>query len=62
MNREELLKKLNLMLDEFERGKIYGSIQIDIQSGRPDLIRKMMTQKISNEGNSQHEQYQPPRR
>jgi hypothetical protein len=58
MNREDLLKKLNSMLDEFERGRIFGSIQIDIQGGRPDLIRKMMTQKIQNEGNTQHE-YRP---
>ncbi len=58
MNREELLKKLTAMLDEYERGRIYGNIQVDIVDGRPDLIRKVMNQKIRNEGNTQHE-YRP---
>jgi hypothetical protein len=56
MNREDLMKKLNTMLDEFERGQVYGNIQVDIVGGRPDLIRKVMNQKIRNEGNTQHEQ------
>jgi hypothetical protein len=61
MDRAILLKKFEAMLDEFERGRVFGYVQVDFVSGRPDLIRKMITQKISSEGNSQHEQ-QPKQR
>jgi hypothetical protein len=57
MDRQELQHQLEELLNEFEKRQQYGYIQIDFVSGRPDLIRKMTTQKISNGGNSQHEQH-----
>jgi sulfatase maturation enzyme AslB (radical SAM superfamily) len=56
MERKELHRQLDEVLNEFEQKRQFGYIQIDFQAGRPDLIRKMTTQKlISTEGNSRYE-------
>ena len=55
MDRPELHRQLDELLNEFEQKRQFGYIQIDFVSGRPDLIRKMTTQKLSIGGNSQHE-------
>jgi len=60
VDRQELHRQLDEILNEFEQRRQFGYIQIDFQAGRPDLIRKMTTQKIPNGGNS-HNEYRPPR-
>jgi len=60
MNRQELYRQFEELLNEFEQRKQYGYIQIDFQAGRPDLIRKMTTQKIQG-GNTRYEQQRETR-
>lgn len=54
MDRKELHRQLDELLDEFEHRKQYGYVQIDFQAGRADLIRKMTTQKLLG-GNTRYE-------
>jgi hypothetical protein len=59
MDRPEIHRQLDELLNEFEQKQQFGYIQIDFVAGRPDLIRKMTTKKLSNGGNTQHESYRP---
>ena len=49
MNKAMLLKKLETMLDEYERGRTWGTIEIEIREGQPNYIRKMTTEKLYEE-------------
>ena len=55
MDRQELHKQLDELLNEFEKGRQYGYLQVEFQAGRPDLVRKMVTRKIQNEGTTRYE-------
>ena len=55
MDRQEIHRQFDALLDEFEKARQYGYIQIDFVAGQADLIRKMITKKIQNEGNSRYE-------
>jgi hypothetical protein len=46
MNRAALLKKLEAMLDEYERGSAWGTIEIEIRDGLPNYVRRMTTEKV----------------
>jgi hypothetical protein len=49
MTKPDLLKKLEAMLDEFERGRTWGTIEIEIREGKPNYVRKMTTEKLYEE-------------
>ena len=58
MIREQLLKRLGEMLDEFDKGRTFGSIEIVFRYGRASAIRKMATEKVLNERETtQHERH-----
>jgi hypothetical protein len=48
MDRSTLQKKLDLILDEFERSRTFGSIEIVFRNGEPDVIHKLVTEKFQN--------------
>jgi hypothetical protein len=45
--RQKLLKKLDSILDEFERARTWGTIEIEIREGVPNFVRKMTTEKLT---------------
>ncbi len=51
MDKPELLKKLDAMLDDAKRTSLWGTIEIDLQFGEPVLIRETRTTKLK-EGNT----------
>jgi hypothetical protein len=55
MNRDQLLKKLGAMLDEFEQGRFYGTIEIQLNEGVPTVIRKATTEKLCTRGDARAE-------
>jgi hypothetical protein len=58
MDRAELLEKLEGLLDEFDRGRTFGSIEIIFRFGRASAIRKLFTEKVVNERETtRHEQH-----
>lgn len=48
MDRPELHKRLDAILDEFARAGLWGSIEIELRGGDPCYIARRMTEKISN--------------
>ncbi len=46
MTKPDLLKKLEAMLEEFERGRTWGTIEIQINEGTPYIVRRMTTEKL----------------
>jgi hypothetical protein len=55
MDRQELHRQIDEILSEFEKGKQFGYVQVEFAAGRPELIRKMTTKKIQNEGTTRYE-------
>lgn len=48
MNKATLLKKLDALLDEAERTRMWGTIDIEIKEGVPQLLRKSTTEKLQH--------------
>jgi hypothetical protein len=48
MEKPELLKKLETILDDAERRQMYGSIEIQIHRGKATVIRKTETDRLDN--------------
>lgn len=51
MERPELIRKLESMLDSVARERMWGSIEIEFQNGAPVRIRKSSTEKLEAENN-----------
>ena len=48
MTNNALLKKLEAMLAQAERERMYGQITLEIKDGKVDLLRKNTTEKIES--------------
>jgi hypothetical protein len=46
MEKPELLRKLDAMLDAAARTGEWGSIEIEIRYGKPSVLRKTTTEKL----------------
>lgn len=52
MDKPEVLKKIDTILTEFERNRTFGTVEICFNSGQPQLIRKLTTEKLNNRENT----------
>jgi hypothetical protein len=52
VNKPELLKRLDALIDQMKQERAFGQITIAFRDGEPDLIRKEFTEKIGAQGNS----------
>jgi hypothetical protein len=52
VNKQELLKRLERMVDEMAGDRSYGQIAIAFRDGQPDYIRKETTEKLGAQGNT----------
>ena len=52
MTRQELLKRLDEMMDQMKQDRSFGQIAIAFRDGEPDFIRKETTEKLGAQGNS----------
>ena len=48
MEKPELLRKLETMLDQIARERMWGNIEIEFSDGAPVLIRKSATERIES--------------
>jgi hypothetical protein len=48
VEKQTLLRKLEAMLDEAERGSTWGTIEIELREGIPNLLRKSTTEKLQD--------------
>ncbi len=60
MTKTALLKKIEAILDELDRTRAWGTIEIEVREGQPNFVRRTLTEKIAQE-NTRHE-YQTHRR
>jgi len=49
MTRQELLRKLDVVLEKAERDRAFGSIEIELRGGRPTVLRKTETDRLDGE-------------
>ena len=47
MDKKELLRKLDGMLDGASRERMWGNIEIEIRDGVPTVLRKLTTERLS---------------
>ena len=52
MNKPEVMKRLENLLDQMQRERSYGQISIAFRDGEPDYIRKETTEKLGAQGNT----------
>ena len=52
MTKPELLKKFSEMVDEFERGRVWGTIEVQFGDGKPGILRKSTTEKLDTTENN----------
>ena len=57
MDKTSLLKRLDPVLDDFDRNKTFGTIEIVFRFGRASALRVLKTEKIQNEREKTH--YEP---
>ena len=56
MSRQELVRRLEEMLDEMASKRTYGVIEPEVREGSPILIRTIKTEKIEYRGKDSHVQ------
>lgn len=49
MTKTALLKKIESILDELERTRAWGTIEIEVRDGQPNFVRRTLTEKIAQE-------------
>jgi hypothetical protein len=56
VNKQELMRRLERMVDEMAADRSYGQIAIAFRDGQPDYIRKETTEKLGAQGNTHAKQ------
>jgi hypothetical protein len=51
VTKTALLKKIETILDELERTRAWGTIEIELREGQPNFVRRTLTEKIAQEKN-----------
>lgn len=51
MTKNALLKKLEMAIDDAERQRTFGTLEIEFRAGEPVFIRKMQTEKLDETEN-----------
>jgi hypothetical protein len=52
VNKQELMRRLERMVDQMQLDRSFGQIAIAFRDGQPDYIRKETTEKIGAQGNT----------
>lgn len=52
MDKQDMLRRLERMIDEMHADRAYGQIAIAFRDGQPDYVRKETTEKIGSQGNT----------
>ena len=56
MTKNALLKKLESTIDDAERQRLYGTIEIEFRAGEPVFLRKLQQEKLDNETENRYDQ------
>lgn len=47
MTKTALLRKIETILDELERTRAWGTIEIEVREGQANFVRRTLTEKIA---------------
>ena len=53
MTKQELIKKLETIADEFERTKSWGSLEVEFKDGQANYVRKTFSENVREEAHAQ---------
>ena len=56
MNKTEVLRRFQELVDEMEQGRAWGKIEVGFQNGQAETIRKETTEKL-NKGATREERH-----
>jgi len=57
MNKAQLLKQLESLIDEAQRTRMYGVVEIQFSDGVPALLRKSITEKLCTGENNRAQRH-----
>ncbi len=52
VNKQTLLRKLEAMFDEFERGRVWANVEIEFREGVANMIRTTKNEKLQTQENT----------
>jgi hypothetical protein len=55
MTKAALLKRIETILDELERGRAWGTIEIEVRDGQPNMIRRSINEKLISQENTREQ-------
>lgn len=58
MDKPQLVKRFEQMVDEAERTRMWGEIVVTFQNGSSITLRKTTTEQLINRGGNPHGQYE----
>ncbi len=57
MTKQALLKRIEIILDELERTRAWGTIEVEVREGQPNMIRRSINEKIAQENTREQSTY-----
>jgi hypothetical protein len=57
MTKPDLIKKLDALLEQLERERAYGSVELEIRGGRASIVRVTKTERL-DQGETTHANYE----
>ena len=55
MMKTDLLKKIEIMLTDLERTRAWGTIEVEIRDGQPNMIRRSINEKLTTQENTREQ-------
>ena len=52
MTKQELLKRMDVLIEQMRQDRSFGQVAIAFRDGEPDYIRKETTEKLGAQGNT----------
>jgi|HubBroStandDraft_4_1064222.scaffolds.fasta_scaffold34000_1 hypothetical protein len=54
MTRTELHAKIDGLLNDWEQGRAFGNVELEVREGKVILLRTIKTEKLEDRGNNAH--------
>jgi hypothetical protein len=52
MTKTDLLKKIEIILTDLERTRAWGTIEVELRDGQPNMIRRSINEKLTTQENT----------
>jgi hypothetical protein len=57
MTKADLMRKLDAVVDEAMRQRLYGNIEVEFKAGEPIYLKKVATEKLDEPGGRNDQSY-----